>query len=165
MNIKRMWLLPIVLALVLLLAPSVCFGAITGRIYENSGVKAARLGMTDSTAASKIGGKRKFVRDSSYDTTVWAYFFGTKSGGKYPVEMYSKGKHKVFEFVINCTTLKTSNGSRVGTAESTLVARYGSRLTKTVGPVYTDYHMGTSSGRTDFYVRNGKVQQIVIVRY
>jgi hypothetical protein len=165
MNVRRAWLVPIVLALVLLLTPSVCFGALTGRIYENKGIKAARLGMKDSTAAKKIGGKRKLVRDSDYAFTVWEYFFGTKKAGKYPVAMYSKGNHKVFEFEINGTGLKTSNGSRVGTAESTLVARYGSRLTKLVTPTYNDYRMGTSSGRTDFWVKNGKVQQIVIMRY
>jgi hypothetical protein len=168
MSVKRMRLLPIVLAVVVLLTPSVCFGAIKGRIYENKGIKAARLGMKDSAAAKKIGGSRKLKVDKDYEGagyTVREYFFGKKKAGKYPVEMYSKGNHKVFEFVINCTTLKTKNGCHVGTAESTLVARYGSRLTKTVGSVYTDYHMGTSSGLTEFWVKNGKVWQITITRY
>ena len=164
MYLRRSCVLVAAVTVMLLIAPAAGYG-ITGRIYENKGIRAARLGMKDSTAAAKIGGKRTRVTDSSYDYTVWLYRFGAKKSGKFPVEMYSKGKHSVFEFVINCTTLKTKNGSRVGTSEGTLASRYGSTLKKSVGPVYTDYWMGTRSGRTDFYVKAGKVKQIVISRY
>jgi hypothetical protein len=121
--------------------------------------------MKDSKAAKKIGGKHKVHRDDDYDYPVWLYSWGSKTSGKYPLEMYSKGSHKVFEFIINGTKLKTKNGSKVGTKEATLVDRYGSKLTKDVGPVYTDYHMGPRTGRTDFWVRDGKVRQIVISKY
>lgn len=166
MRINRPWLIAIVLVCSLALFPTASFAAISGRIVENVGVKTAKLGMLDSTAAHRIGGSYKRSKDSSYaGQTVYVYKFGKKSGGKFGLEMYSKGNRKVFTFVINSSALVTRNRTHVGTGESTLVSRYGSKLTKTVGPVYTDYFMGTRSGRTDFYVRNGKVHHIVISRY
>lgn len=150
-----------------LTAPAVAHAAIRGRIVEGVGIKTARLGLHDSTNARRIGGSYTRYKDTSYaGQTVWRYNFGSKlSNGRYPVVMYSHGNHHVFTFVVNCKTLVTKNGTHVGTSESTLVKRYGSRLKKSVGSVYTDYHMGPRSGRTDFYVRSGKVHHIVISRY
>jgi hypothetical protein len=168
MNLRRSGLFVAVAMAALLAFPAVGLGAIRGRIVENVGIKTtktAKLGMRDSTAASKIGGSYKRLKDASYDTLVWVYRFGKKSGGKYGLEMYSKSNRAVFEFVINCNTLTTKNGTRVGTGEITLNNRYGSKLKKSVGPVYTDYWMGTRAGRTDFYVKDGRVKQIVISRY
>lgn len=154
-------------AIALIVAPAAAEAAIRGRIVEGVGIKTARLGLHDSTCASRIGGTYHRHKDTSYaGQTVWRYDFARKmSNGRYPVQMYSHGNRHVFCFVVNCTTLVTRNGTHVGTSESTLVRRYGSKLKKSKGPVYTDYHMGPRSGRTDFYVRNGKVHHIVISRY
>jgi hypothetical protein len=165
----RRLLLPVVVALALLWAPAASFAAITGRIVENVGIKTAKLGLLDSTDAHRIGGSYKRVKNTDYGgggKTVYEFYFGKKlANKKYPVEMYSKSNHKVFTFIINTTTLATKNGSRVGTSESALKSRYGSKLTSSVGPVYTDYYMGTRNGRTDFWVKAGKVHHIVISRY
>jgi len=166
MNIRRSWVFPIVIAVALLVAPSPGFAKLTGRIVEGVGVKTAKLGVKDSTDAKRVGGTYKRSKDTSYaGQTVWKYVFGKKSGGVYGLEMYSHGNHLVFTFVINCTTLKTKNGTHVGTSEDTLTSRYGSKLTKSVGPVYTQYYMGTRHGRTEFWVKNAKVHHIVISRY
>jgi hypothetical protein len=168
MSIGRRWLLPFVLVSALVLCvPSVSFAGIKGRIVEGVGIKTAKLGLHDSTDAPRIGGPYKRAKDTSYaNQTVWRYRFGSKmSTGKYPVEMYSHGNHHVFTFVINAKALVTSNGTHVGTSESALTSRYGSRIKKSVGPVYTDYFMGTRSGRTDFWVLNGVIHHIVISRY
>jgi hypothetical protein len=164
----RRWLAPLVLAVALVVAPSPSFAAISGRIVENVGVKTAKLGLDDHDDAKKIGGSYKSAKDNSYaGLTVWRYRFGAKmSNGKYAVEMYSKGTARhVFTFVINTTKFVTKNGTHVGTTEASLVSRYGTRLKPSPGPVYTDYYMGTRNGRTDFWVRAGKVHHIVISRY
>jgi hypothetical protein len=168
MMFGRRWLAPLVLAVALVVAPSPTFATITGRIVENVGVKTAKLGLDDHDDAKKIGGSFKAAKDNSYaGLTVWRYLFGAKmTNGKYAVEMYSKGAARhVFTFIINTTKLATTNGSHVGTTEAALTSRYGTRIKKSVGPVYTDYYMGTRSGRTDFWVLNGKVHHIVISRY
>jgi hypothetical protein len=167
MNARRTLLITVVLATALLWSPKASFAGISGRIVENVGIKTAKLGLHDSTDAARIGGSYKRSKDSSYaGQTVWRYLFGAKlSTGKYPVEMYSKGDHHVFTFVINCKALVTSNGTHVGTTEAALTSRYGTRLTKSVTPTYTRYYMGTRTGRTDFWVRNGVIHHIVISRY
>ena len=162
----RRLLLPVMVALALLWQPASSFATLTGSIVENVGVKTAKLGLRDSTDAARIGGAYKRVKNTDYDFTVWEYRFGKRNAaGKYGLQMYSKGNHIVFTFVINCTTLKTKNGTHVGTTEATLAQRYGTKLHKSVGPVYTDYYMGTRNGRTDFWVKAGKVHHIVISRY
>jgi hypothetical protein len=166
MGIRRIWIFTAVLAVALLAAPPASFAALSGRIVEGVGVKTAKLGVKDSTDAKRIGGTYKRSKDTSYaGQTVWKYVFGKKSGGKYGLEMYSKGNHLVFTFVINSTRLRTKNGTHVGTTEDTLTSRYGSKLKKSVGPVYTQYYMGTRRGRTEFWVLNSKVHHIVISRY
>ena len=166
MNTKRRFLIPAVVALTLLCTPAVALATITGRIVENVGIKTAKLGLADSTNAHRIGGSYKRVKNTDYDFAVWEYRFGKKlTNGKYAVEMYSKSNHKVYAFIINTTKLATKNGTNVGTKESKLTSRYGSKLTSSVTPTYTIYKMGTRSGLTEFFVKAGKVHHIRIERY
>ena len=168
MNTRRYRLLALALGLILIASPAVSFAAITGRIVENKGVKTARLGLHDSTDRKRIGGTYKKTVDKSYaGQTVYKYMFGSKSKSthKYGLEMYSKANHHVFTFIIYSTRLKTSNGTHVGNSEAILVQRYGSRITKQTTPTWVYYYMETSSGRTEFWVRSGKVHHIVIARY
>lgn len=145
-----------------LLFPNAVFAG-SKTIYVNKGVAAARLGMVDSTAAKKIGKVAKSYKDNNYaGQTVYCYFFGKKSGGKYAVEMYSNKKHKVFGFVINSKAYQTTKGIGVGSSESRLTSKYA--LKKHAGPVYTRYHLGGNPG-TDFYVKGGKVRFIQIWKY
>jgi hypothetical protein len=167
---KGRCLVPLVLAVALLWAPSAAFAAISGRIVENVGIKTAKLGLHDSVDAHRLGWSYERVIDDDYQSAgyrVYCYFFGVKSSTshKYPLEMYSKSNHHVFTFIINTPKLVTSNGTHVGSTEAALVARYGTRVKSSVGPVYTVYYMGTRNGRTDFYVRAGKVHDIRIARY
>lgn len=168
MRVRREWLVSFVIVLALLWSPPVCLAAIRGRIVENVGIKTAKLGLHDTTNKARIGPTYARVTDKSYaGLTVYKYRFKTLNAStrKYPVLMYSKSNHHVFNFTINCTTLVTARGAHVGTTEAALAGSYGTRLKKSVGPVYTDYWMGTRSGRTDFFVKSGKVYQIVISRY
>jgi hypothetical protein len=158
----------LLLGLTLLCTPAVAFGAISGRIVEGVGVKTAKLGLHDTTDARRIGGSYKRVTDNDYAAyTVYMYYFGKKSGGHYGLEMVSWGKSRhVFAFTIYSTRLVTKRGVHVGSSAAYLAKRYGSTLKKDKpGPVYTQYHMGTRSGRTEFWVRGGKVHHIVIQRY
>jgi hypothetical protein len=168
MNAKLRFLVPAVVALALLCTPAVSFATITGRIVENVGIKTAKLGLADSTDAHRIGGSYKRVKNTDYGgggKTVYEFYFAKMKNKKYAVEMYSKSNHKVFTFIINTTKLATKNGTRVGTSESALTSRYGSKLTSSVGPIYTDYKMGNRTGMTEFFVRDGKVHHITISRY
>jgi hypothetical protein len=168
MGTARRFLLPAVVALALLWAPTASFAAITGRIVENVGIKTAKLGLLDSTDAHRIGGSYKRVKNTDYQgvgLTVYEFYFGSRlANKKYPVEMYSKSNHRVYAFIIYTTKLVTKNGTHVGTAESTLKSRYGPKLKSLPTSVYTDYYMTSSTGRTDFWVKAGKVHHIVIAR-
>jgi hypothetical protein len=172
MRVRRSWFIPLALVATLLWSPASAFAAIRGRIVEGVGIKTtastktAKLGLHDTSDDHRISSSYKRTRDDSYaGLTVYLYRFGKKSGGHYPVQMYSKANHHVFTFVIYTSKLKTRNGTGVGTSEPDLTARYGSQLTKSAGPVYTQYSMGTRSGRTEFWVSNGAIHHIVISRY
>lgn len=146
-----------------LLLPSVA-GAYSTIIYVNKGVAGATLGMRDSLAAQKIGRVVRSGRDSSYTgQTVYYYYFGRRSGGKYAVEMYSNSRRKVFTFVVNSSLYKTTKGVHVGTAEATLRRLYPG-LRRYPGPVYTRYAYGGRTG-TDFYVRARRITRIVVRTY
>jgi hypothetical protein len=168
MNTKRRFLIPAVVALALLCTPAVSFATISGRIVENVGIKTAKLGVRDSTDARRIGGSYRRVKNTDYGgggKTVYEFYFEKMKNKKYAVEMYAKSNHSVFTFIIYTTQLATKNGTRVGTTENALKSRYGSKLKKSVGPIYTDYKMGTRSGMTEFFVKAGKVHHIMISRY
>ena len=160
----------VALSAVLLLTPSIATAAISGRIVENVGIKTAKLGLHDSTDTHRLGWSYRRVVNRDYQGAgyvVYEYYFGKKGAKshKYPLEMYSAGNHHVFTFVINTSSLKTKNGTGVGTSESALTSRYGATLKSSSGSIYTDYYLGTRAGRTDFYVRAGKVHHIVVSRY
>lgn len=132
-------------------------------IVEGQGVGAARLGMRDKTAASKLGKVTKSGRDTSYaGRVVYRFCFGAKmSNGRYPLEMFSDKEHKVFTFAANSASYVTRKGIKVGSAESALTRAYGSSLRKYPGSVYTRYTIG-SRPATDFYVRSKKVARIIV---
>lgn len=126
-------------------------------ITVNKGVSGATIGMKDSNAAKKIGTVKKHGKDDSYEgQTVYYFFFGSKSGGKYAVEMYSNASHKVIGFVVNSKSYKTSKGIRVGSTVSTLKKKYPS-LKK-----YGSYYRFNKNPDTYFYIQSGKVSQIQI---
>ena len=154
----------VTVAIVVALIVPALAAALSIIIYVNSGVAGATLGMRDSTAAKKIGKVVKSGRDSSYEgQTVYYFYFGTKSGGKYPIEMYSNSRHKVFTFVVNSYKYRTLKGVRVGTSEAALKKAYPG-LKRHPGPVYIRYSLGTRTG-TDFYVKSQRVQRIVVRTY
>lgn len=142
-------------------AASTAAAAVT--IYEGKGVAAARLGMRDSTAASKIGKVTKAYRDRSYaGQVVYRYCFGRKlPSGRYPLEMFSNKSRKVFQFTANNGTYVTTEAIKVGSTESALKKAYGDRLSKNPGSVYVRYTLGTAPA-TDFYVKSGKVTSIIV---
>jgi hypothetical protein len=147
-----------------LLVPAAAYGA-SAKIYSGTGVKTARLGQRDTTAAARIGRVVLKKRDTSYaGRVVWVRYFGKKRNGKYALELYSNKSRKVFAFVINQNTYVTTRRIRVGSTESALTAAYGSLLSLNAGPVYNIYTIGGSAG-TDFYVRGGKVTKIIVRRY
>lgn len=154
----------IALALVAVLVLPATALAANRTIYTGKGVSGAKLGMKDSTAAKKIGKVVKKGVDKNYPgQTVYVFYFGKKSHGKYAVEMYSKKNHKVFAFVIRSSAYKTSKGIRVGSSEAALTAAYPT-IVNQGGSVYTRYHLGGNPG-TDFQVQNGKVKIIQIWKY
>jgi hypothetical protein len=153
----------VALAGALLVVPAAA--SATTRIYVNKGVGTARLGQLDTAAALRLGRVKAKKRDSSYaGRVVWVRYFGTKSGGKYALELYSNKSHRVFAFVINRSNYVTSAGIHVGSSESALTSAYGSALSSFPGPVYNRYSLGGSSG-TDFYCRGGVVTKIMVRRY
>jgi hypothetical protein len=156
--------LAVVVLVASLMAPTGAYAA-AAKIYVNKGIKLARLGQLDTTAASRLGRVVLKKRDSSYaGRVVWVRYFGAKRGGKYALEMYSNKSRKVFTFVVNHGTYTTVKGIRVGSSEAALTAAYGSSLTSNPGPVYNRYTLGGRVG-TDFYVRGGKVTKIVVRSY
>jgi hypothetical protein len=173
MNGNR-WLVPVVLAAVLVLAPSVALARISGRIVENVGIKAATrtktasLGLHETTDTHRLGWSYRRVVDHNYAYTVYKYLFGKKSSksGHYPLEMYSKkSNHHVFTFIVYSPLLVTKNRTHVGTGEDALKSRYGSRVTKwPASNGYTYYSMHAGSGLTEFWCKSGKVHHIVIAK-
>jgi hypothetical protein len=144
-----------------LLAPATAYAAVS-RIYENRGVRTARLGQGVALAARRIGHVVLKKRDASYaGRVVWVRYFGRKRSGKYALELYSNKSGKVFAFVVNQNTYATAKGIRVGSTEAALTTAYGAILKSNPGPVYNRYTLGGRVG-TDFYVRGGVVTKIVV---
>ena len=144
----------------LLLVPASALA--TQTIYVGKGVDHPRLGWLDSSAKSHFGKVGSYYKDSNYaGQTVYCWKFGTKlASGKYRLEMYSNSSHKVFTFVCNTAFYVTAKGVKVGTSRTTLKSKYPGLKTY-AGSVYTRYTLG-SKPYTDFYVKSGKVAQIVV---
>ncbi|MDZ4170199.1 MAG: hypothetical protein U1E26_11195 [Coriobacteriia bacterium] len=152
------------IAIALMLVFSLATTAVAAvKIYEGKGVASARLGMRDSTAASKIGKVTKSYRDRSYaGRVVYRYCFGRKmKNGRYPLEMFSDKQRKVFQFSANTGSYVTTKGIKVGSTENALRKAYGSKLVKRDGSVYDRYTLGKAPA-TDFYVKGGKVSSIIV---
>jgi hypothetical protein len=172
--VKR-WLATVLIALACLFGIVLAAHAATVPLYPGSGVGGARLGATDTTAVIAL--KRAFAitrqgRDDNYaNQRVYFYYFGKRlAGDHYPVEMYAKRDHHVFLFEVNSPLCATSKGIRVGSTESQLRTAYGSairtRTTSSTNP-YRMYFSGTTTNRTDYYVRksDGKIARVLISRY
>lgn len=106
-------------------------------------------------------------KDTEYEgQTVYYYFYGTKdASNNYPLQVYSSVQRKIFIFEINSPDFATAEGIRVGSSEAALNKAYGTQLKKQRrGRIYTKYSLGDRKG-TDFYVKDGKVTQILIRAY
>ena len=163
MNSPRRTALTVVILVtlsLLLLAPAAALAKQT--IYVGKGVDHPRLGWLDSKAKKHFGKVTVYYKDDNYaNQVVYCWKFGAKlASGKYRLEMYSNGSHKVFSFVCNTAYYVTTKGVRVGTSEATLKSTYP-KLKKYPGSVYTRYTLGSKSF-TDFYVKAGKVAQIIV---
>lgn len=120
-------------------------------------LKQAPFGLTLSTSG----------KDTEYEgQTVYYYFFGPKDkNNAYALQVYSDLKHKIFIFEINSPEFKTDTGIHVGSSEADLIKAYGKTLKKQArGRIYVKYSLGDRKG-TDFYVREGKISQILIRDY
>jgi hypothetical protein len=154
---KRVLALVALSLAVVLVAPSVAQAA---TIYVNSGVSGAKLGMSVTTAAKKLGRVKKKVKDASYDTPIWVRYFGAKGKHHYALELYSNSKNKVTAFVIYSKRYKTKKGIHVGSSTSALKRAYGSKLKANPD----GYDLKSKSARTHFETSRGKVTFIWIWR-
>ena len=155
-------LVAIALAAALVLPAVALAGSKT--IYPSKGIGSARLGMGDKKAAKYIGKIVKSGKDNNYPgQTVYYFYFGKKSGGKYAIEMYSNKKHIVFGFVVNSSAYATAKGVKIGSTEAKLKSAYPS-VTLVGGSTYTHYRLATNPC-TDFYCKGGKVRIIQIWKH
>lgn len=132
-------------------------------------VGAVQLGQSDAILKQAPFGLQlsKSGKDTEYEgQTVYYSFFGPKDqNNSYALQVYSDLKHKIFIFEINSASFKTDTGIHVGSSEADLIKAYGKALKKQArGRIYLKYSLGNRKG-TDFYVRQGKVTQILIRDY
>lgn len=160
--LKRTVLIVVLAALVAMLAAPAAQAKV--RIREGKGVGKAKLGMVDKTAMKYLGKHKAMKRDPAYGSrVVYMVDFGKKHGGRYALEMLSNANHRVFMFTCNTATYVTAKGIKVGSTESRLKAKYGSRLKRFARPIYTWYKLGKHPF-TQFIVKKKthKVFQIII---
>jgi hypothetical protein len=158
MSAKKRVLAIVALVLVAALVCPAVASAVT--IYVNKGVAGATLGMKDTTAAKKLGKVKEKKKDTRYDTTAWMRGFGTKSHGRWSLELYSNSKDKVTSFIIFAAKYKTGKGIHTGSSLQALKDAYGDSLTH--GGGY--YKLQASTGKTWFTIKGGKVSQIWVWR-
>ncbi|HEY3374920.1 MAG TPA: hypothetical protein VGK02_07665 [Candidatus Aquicultor sp.] len=158
--------LALLVALLLITAAVSAQAATKLVIHVNKGFGAVKLGVTDTNAVKAIGKPSKSGKDSEYEGRVVYYKFYGKANknGEYPLEIYSDTKHKVFMFAINASAYPTDEGTKVGSTEAQLKAKYGKNLKFKAGRVYNHYWLGSKVG-TDFFVKAGKVTQIIVRSY
>jgi hypothetical protein len=133
-------------------------------IREGKGAGKARLGQIDTVAAAKLGRHGPLKRDPNYGSRIvyWIDFGKRLRDGRYPLEMASNAKHRVFQFSFNSSAYVTGKGIRVGSSETVLRARY-----KGMKRIHTGRFNHYVFGRrpfTDFWVLNKtkRVYQIVL---
>ncbi|HEY9841449.1 MAG TPA: hypothetical protein V6D23_13395 [Candidatus Obscuribacterales bacterium] len=141
----------------------------TTSIQPGAAVGPVQLGAADTVLKQNPFGLKLSVsgKDTEYEgQTVYYYFYGSKDAeNNYQLQVYSDVKHKVIIFEINSPAFKTPQGIGVGSAEAALVKAYGSQLKKQQrGRIYIIYTLGGRKG-TDFYVKNGKVTQMLVRSY
>lgn len=139
------------------------------QIKPGDAVGSVKLGAADTILKQNPFGIKLSLsgKDTEYEgQTVFYYFYGAKNAdNNYPLQVYSDVKHKVFIFEINSADFKTPQGIGVGSSEAALTKAYGAQLKKQQrGRIYTQYSLGGRKG-TDFYVRNGKVTQMLVRAY
>lgn len=133
----------------------------TQTIYVGKGVDHPRLGWLDSSAKKHFGKVARYYKDPNYASPTYVWKFGTRlSSGNYRLVMYSNSSHRVFTFICNTAFYVTAKGVKVGTSRTTLKSKYPGLKTYP-GSVYTRYTLGTKP-YTDFYVKSGKVAQIIV---
>lgn len=138
-------------------------------VQPSAGLGNVQLGAADTVLKSSPFGLKLSLtgKDTEYEgQTVYYYFYGTKdANNNYPLQVYSDVNHKVIIFEINSPAYKTAQGIGVGTPEAALVKAYGSQLTKKQrGSIYIQYTLGGRKG-TDFYVKGGKITQMLVRSY
>lgn len=142
------------------------------RMVPGQSLGNVQLGISDTEAVQKLTALMKAKptvsgKDTEYEgQVVYYYFFGKKdANNSYPLQVYADVHHKVFIFEVNSADFMTPEGIHVGSSETELTQAYGNALKKLKrGSIYTKYSLGGKQG-TDFYVKNGKVTQILIRAY
>ncbi len=160
----------VTVAIVLMIVLGLCGGAVIAAgklvIHVNKGIGGATLGMKEKDAVKAIGKPSKTGKDSEYEGRV-VYFdkYGkANKNGEYPLEIYCDTHRKVFMFAVNSSSYPTDEGIKVGSTEAALKKAYGKKLKSRKSRVYTRYWLGDKTG-TDFYVKSGKVTQIIVHSY
>ena len=149
------------IAIVALTFASTAMAAVV--IHEGKGPGRARLGQIDTKAARYLGKHTALQRDPNYGSSVVYWLsFGKKSGGRYPCELLSDLKHRVFQFSFNSSAYVTGGGVKVGNSESRLEAAYAG-MKRIHTPKFNHYVLGKRP-YTDFWVLNKthRVYQIIV---
>jgi hypothetical protein len=134
-------------------------------IHEGKGPGGARLGQIDSKAAGFLGKNGGLQRDSNYGSRVvyWINFGAKMRDGRYPCEMLSDSRHRVFQFSFNSPAYVTGKGIKVGSSQAKLESAYAG-LKRIHTPKFTHYILGKRRPFTDFWVLNKtqRVYQIIV---
>jgi hypothetical protein len=158
---QRLSLATVFVAILALALSSTAIAAVV--IHEGKGPGQARLGQIDTTAAQYLGKHTAWQRDNNYGSRVvyWAGF-GKMRGGRYPCELLSDAKHRVFQFSFNSSAYVTERGIKVGSSESRLETAYAGM--KRVHTTKFDHYISGRRPYTDFWVLNTthRVYQIIV---
>ena len=134
-------------------------------IVMNEGIGEAKLGMNDLDGIKLLKLKTaKFRSIKNKRQTIYIYSFGKKTNNNYSMEIFSDDTRSIFKFVVNSTEYSTPDGISVNAGEKKLLQTYGKLLKKAKYGNAIKYITGPKKG-TDFYVKGGKVVQIVIKDY